>query len=300
MSRAADADPPGGAARGLFSHGLRDDRGEEVFGTGDRAAAIGGSVLGVSADPGGIRAARANSSAVTLSTLIPPAPQRREASTLADWLGRRGLCPRLPRPIVPVLRRVSGAMPGDGGADGAPSRAAMRRGAGRRAGAVDRGIPPPWSAEGAAIRHFYNPESPHPDNLFRATTAALLGDDRELLAGGGERAALRALADGGFLLLDSAKCPVTSCPARERRAAIHARAGHVLAQELDGITLAPGRSSVRWCAARCPLPRCPCLPRAECVVTWWSRKGFPFRSVVRSSPAVHHDAPRRRGWQPKP
>jgi hypothetical protein len=99
---------------------------------------------------------------------------------------------------------------------------------------------PPWSAEGAAVRHFYNPEGPHPDNLFRATAAALLGDDRTLWPAAEKAAALRSLVAGGFLLLDSAKCPVNHLAPRERRAAVGACAGHVLAEELDRITLAPG------------------------------------------------------------
>jgi hypothetical protein len=99
---------------------------------------------------------------------------------------------------------------------------------------------PPWSAEGAAVRHFYNPAAPHPDNLFRATAAALLGEERSSWPAVGKSAALRALAARGFLLLDSAKCPVNHLAPRERRAAIRGCTGHVLAEELDHITLAPG------------------------------------------------------------
>lgn len=98
---------------------------------------------------------------------------------------------------------------------------------------------PPWSAEGAAVRHFYNPEAPHPDNLFRATAAALLDEERSSWPAVEKAAALRSLAARGFLLLDSAKCPVNHLAPRERRAAIQRCAGHVLGQELDHLLLTP-------------------------------------------------------------
>lgn len=98
---------------------------------------------------------------------------------------------------------------------------------------------PPWSADGAAVRHFYNAEAPHPDNLFRATAAALLEDDRICWPVAEKAAALSALTAAGFLLLDSAKCPVNHLPLCSRRAAVAACAGHVLAEELTRISLAP-------------------------------------------------------------
>jgi hypothetical protein len=94
---------------------------------------------------------------------------------------------------------------------------------------------PPWSASETAVRHFYNPASPAPDNLFRATAAALLGDDRTRWQAAEKAAALSRLAEGGFLLLDSAKCPVNHLAPAAKRAATRTCAAHVLREELSRI-----------------------------------------------------------------
>jgi hypothetical protein len=98
---------------------------------------------------------------------------------------------------------------------------------------------PPWSKPGGRVRHFYNPGAPHPDSLFRATATALLDDDRTFWLPEDKARALGRLAAGGFLLLDSAKCPVNHLTAPARRAALHACAQHVLRGELERVPFAP-------------------------------------------------------------
>jgi hypothetical protein len=115
-----------------------------------------------------------------------------------------------------------------------------RRGAPHRVQLLLIAESPPWSADGAPVRHFYHPEAPPPDNLFRATAAAVLDEDRTRWPANEKAAALARLADQGFLLLDGAKCPVNHLASAERRAALSACAEHVLRQELARVPWASG------------------------------------------------------------
>ena len=100
---------------------------------------------------------------------------------------------------------------------------------------------PPRTVGEAPLRHFYHPAGPPPDTLFRALAPALLGTDA--LAEGcpaAKEAALRRLAAGGFLLLDSAQCPVNHLPTMaSRREVVRRCAGAVLRQQVAALRLEP-------------------------------------------------------------
>jgi hypothetical protein len=103
---------------------------------------------------------------------------------------------------------------------------------------------PPYTVPGCPIRHFYHPGGPPPDTLFRATAPVLLADrpagpgsDRSPAA---KAAALEALTQGGFLLLDSAKCPVNHLPSvPSKRDVTRACAAVVLRAELAALCFVP-------------------------------------------------------------
>jgi hypothetical protein len=142
---------------------------------------------------------------------------------------------------------------------------------------------PPFTVSGCPIRHFYHPGGPPPDTLFRSVAPVLLagwpngaGSDRTPAA---KAAALEALTRGGFLLLDSAKCPVNHLPsAAHKRDVTRACAAVVLRAELAALCFVPEARiclAVRGTVPQAALPVLQELGLGQRVV---SPDGLPFPS----------------------
>jgi hypothetical protein len=137
---------------------------------------------------------------------------------------------------------------------------------------------PPYTVPGCPVRHFYHPEGPAPDTLFRATAPVLVAvgpNGRRSPAG--KAAALAALAERGFLLLDSAKCPVNHLASHaSKREVTRSCAAAVLRAEIAALTFLPEARIclvVRGTVPQAALPLLRELGLEERVV---SAEGLPF------------------------
>jgi hypothetical protein len=139
---------------------------------------------------------------------------------------------------------------------------------------------PPYTEPGCPVRHFYHPAGPAPDTLFRATAPVLLADRagaKEDRSPAAKAAALAALAERGFLLLDSAKCPVNHLPSiASKREVTRTCASAVLRAEIAALTFLPEARIclvVRGTVPQAALPVLDALGLAERII---SREGLPF------------------------
>jgi hypothetical protein len=140
---------------------------------------------------------------------------------------------------------------------------------------------PPYTVPGCPVRHFYHPAGPAPDTLFRATAPVLAADWADETDGrrspARKAAALAALAERGFLLLDSAKCPVNHLASlASKRQVTRACAAVVLRAEIEALTFLPEARIclvVRGTVPQAALPVLRELGLEERVV---SPEGLPF------------------------
>jgi hypothetical protein len=140
---------------------------------------------------------------------------------------------------------------------------------------------PPFSATGARIRHFYHPEAPSPDTLFRATAPVLLADRPEGRVGSrgadGKEAALALLAQRGFLLLDSAQCPVNHLADGATRRSVARRCAAAVLREM--LALLDFTPEARIClVVRSTVPEAvlPMLAQLGLADRVHDRRGLPF------------------------
>jgi hypothetical protein len=135
--------------------------------------------------------------------------------------------------------------------------------------------------DGAPIRHFYHQAAPSPDTLFRATAPVLLADCARAHVGrwspAAKEAALASLAAGGFLLLDSAQCPVNHlADAAARRRVARACAGEVLRAQLAALRLAPEARICLVVRSTVPQATVPLLEELGLMDRVVDRRGLPF------------------------